>query len=123
MKKYFVYILSCSDNSFYTGITNDLERRFGEHQTGIDPKCYTYSRRPLKLVFNQDFADVREAISFEKQVKGWSRKKKIALIKNNWESLRELAKCKNETSHKNHRGGFDSAQPDKGSAQPDNDSA
>ncbi len=58
MNVYYVYILSCADGSFYTGITNDLERRVGEHAFGINPNCYTFERRPLKLVYSADFADV-----------------------------------------------------------------
>jgi putative endonuclease len=115
MKTYFVYILRCSDNTFYTGMTNSLSRRLAEHHKGLDPLCYTSKRRPLELVFIQDFSDVKEAISFEKQVKGWSRKKKLAIINDNWIKLKELSECKNKTSHKNFKEGFDSAQPDKDS--------
>ncbi|WP_306468576.1 GIY-YIG nuclease family protein [Aestuariibaculum lutulentum] len=50
MKTYFVYILKCSDNSFYTGITNSMERRLHEHQVGKDIEVYTYTRRPVTLV-------------------------------------------------------------------------
>jgi len=92
MKQYFVYILLCSDSSYYTGITNNIERRFSEHDLGEDPKCYTYKRRPLKLVFQESFTDVNQAIAFEKQVKGWRREKKEALINENWDLLPSLAK-------------------------------
>ena len=91
MKQYFVYILLCSDNSYYTGVTNDLDRRLAEHQSGIDHKAYTYSRKPLKLVFHERFNDVNQAIAFEKQVKGWKRSKKEAIINSNWELLPELS--------------------------------
>ncbi|RYD96050.1 MAG: GIY-YIG nuclease family protein [Sphingobacteriales bacterium] len=94
MKYYYVYIILCADDSYYTGITNNLERRISEHDSGIDPYCYTYKRRPLKLVFQQQFTEVTQAISFEKQVKGWSRKKKEAIINNEWHKLPELAKNK-----------------------------
>lgn len=76
MKAYYVYILKCSDNSYYTGVTNDYERRLYEHNAGIDRKSYTFRRRPLQLVYVTEFRDVEEAIAFEKKVKGWSRKKK-----------------------------------------------
>lgn len=109
MKQYFVYILKCSDNSYYTGVTNDLERRLIEHQDGINKEAYTHNRRPVSLVFYTDFNDINQAIAFEKQVKGWNRKKKEALINDEWEKLPELAKCKNETSHTR----FDSALRDK----------
>ena len=91
MKQYFVYILLCNDGSYYTGITNDLERRLYEHEIGSDVKSYTFKRRPLKLVFHEMFADVNQAIAFEKQVKGWNRTKKEAIINGNWEKLPELS--------------------------------
>jgi len=92
MKQYFVYILLCSDDSYYTGITNDIERRFVEHQSGVNNGCYTYKRRPLKLVFHEVFNDVSQAIAFEKQVKGWRRAKKEAIINGDWHLLPELAR-------------------------------
>ena len=103
MKNMFVYILLCSDKSYYTGVTNNIEKRFAEHCEGADTKAYTYRRRPLKLVFCEQFIDPKEAIDFEKQVKGWSRKKKEAVIADNWNRLKELAICKNETSHLNYK--------------------
>jgi putative endonuclease len=92
MKTYYVYILKCSDGSYYTGVTNDIDRRYAEHTMGVNPKCYTYKRRPLDLVFVYDFNDINQAIAFEKQVKGWSRKKKEAIINNRWEDLPSLSK-------------------------------
>ena len=94
MKHYHVYILLCSDNSYYTGITNDIERRLIEHQSGENTNCYTYKRRPVKLVLNEAFGDVNQAIAFEKQVKGWRRAKKEAIINGIWDLLPELAKSK-----------------------------
>ena len=102
MKLYSVYILKCSDGSYYTGITNDIDRRMYEHENGINITCYTYKRRPLSLLFIENFIDVNHAIEFEKQVKGWSRKKKEAIIADNWEKLKELSVCKNLTSHNNY---------------------
>jgi putative endonuclease len=92
MKQYFVYILLCRDGSYYTGVTNNIERRLYEHDSGHDPKAYTFSRRPLKLVFCESFNDVNQAIAFEKQVKGWNRKKKEAIINGKWDLLPELSK-------------------------------
>jgi putative endonuclease len=92
MKQYFVYILLCSDNSYYTGVTNNLERRLYEHESGHDPKSYTFKRRPLKLVFQEIFNDINQAIAFEKQVKGWKRSKKEAIINGDWHLLPELSK-------------------------------
>ena len=98
MKIYYVYMLLCADGSFYVGITNNLELRFGQHQFGFDPSCYTFKRRPLKLVHSSDFRNVDDAIAWEKQLKGWSRAKKSGLIENDWKRVHELAECKNETA-------------------------
>jgi len=100
MKTLYVYILECSDNSFYVGVTNNVGRRFIEHQSGVHETSYTFSRRPLKLVYCKEFLGPINAIKYEKQLKGWSRAKKMALINNDFKSLHELAECKNETSHK-----------------------
>lgn len=75
MKIYFDYILKCCDGSFYTGVANNLVARLAKHTEGLDPFCYTMKRRPLELVFVQEFQEVKQAIAFEKQVKGWGRKK------------------------------------------------
>ena len=100
MNNYYVYILKCSDCSIYTGITNNLEKRYGEHKYGLDKECYTFSRRPVKLVFNQEFNDVIQAIYFEKKIKGWTRAKKEALIKDDFDMLQILAECRNATHSK-----------------------
>ena len=92
MYNYCVYILECSDGSYYTGVTNDVDRRFGEHQSGFDTSSYTYSRRPVKLVYAQFFDSPSAAIEFEKRVKGWSRAKKEALINEEFHRLPELSK-------------------------------
>jgi putative endonuclease len=91
MKNYFVYILECSDNSYYTGVTNNVEKRFYEHQSGLIENCYTHGRRPVKLVCVENFLDIREAITREKQIKGWKRVKKEALIERSYESLPRLS--------------------------------
>jgi putative endonuclease len=96
-----VYIIKCSDNSYYTGVTNNLERRLSEHNEGIDKTCYTFKRRPLELKFYNAFQTPTQAISFEKKIKKWSRIKKEALINEEWDKLKEYSKCKNETSSKN----------------------
>ncbi|MDY0987471.1 GIY-YIG nuclease family protein [Flavobacterium sp. CFBP9031] len=101
MKRYYVYILKCSDGSYYTGMTNDINRRLNEHNYGLNQESYTFHKRPLELVFCTDFNDVIQAIAFEKQVKGWSRKKKEAIIKDKWEDLKKLSQCLNKTTHKN----------------------
>ena len=65
MKLYYVYIVKCSDNSYYTGVTNDLESRINEHNDGLNPESYTYKRRPVELVFHYEFNDINQAIDFE----------------------------------------------------------
>jgi putative endonuclease len=103
---YIVYIVECKDWSYYIGITNDLERRLWEHNTGYDENCYSYSRRPVELKYFEIFTDANQAIAREKQLKGWSRKKKQALITQNFDKLKDLAKSKPDTEHKNdsHKG-------------------
>lgn len=119
---YFVYIVKCSDNSYYTGVTNNVERRVYEHNTSHDVSTYTHDKRPVTLVFHESFKDVNQAIAFEKQVKGWTRKKKEALIDNNWDKIKKLATCINESSHENYKQvyatPFDSAQGDKQDNSP-----
>lgn len=90
--QYFVYILKCSDNSYYTGITNNMERRLIEHQSGENKIAYTYNRRPIELVFKAEFSNVEVAIEKEKQIKKWAKKKKEALINGDFELLPELSK-------------------------------
>ncbi|MCW3070576.1 MAG: hypothetical protein JWO44_466 [Bacteroidetes bacterium] len=91
MKTMYVYILKCSDGSYYTGVTNDLEKRFLIHEEGINRNCYTFLRRPLKIVYYKIFNNPIDAIAFEKQVKGWSRRKKEALINEQYELLPQLS--------------------------------
>lgn len=89
---YYVYMLRCCDGSYYVGITNNVERRFAEHQDGVDPNAYTHDRRPLELVYVASFTDMRDAIRWEKEIKGWRREKKEALIKRNWELLSSISR-------------------------------
>lgn len=96
MSYYYVYILKCADNSYYVGVTNNLEKRIWEHDQGII-KGYTYGKRSVTLVYYQEFRNINEAITFEKQLKGWRRAKKEALIENNISRLKELAR--NYKSH------------------------
>lgn len=91
---YFVYIIECADGLYYTGVTNNLERRISEHNEGLDPKSFTYKRRPVVLKYAQLFNDVNQAISWEKQLKGWNRKKKEALFKEDWEAIIRLSKIR-----------------------------
>ena len=96
-KIYFVYILKCSDESYYTGITSNLNKRILEHQSGKYSDSYTSSRLPVELVFYADFTNVGMAIEFEKKIKKWSRAKKEALINDEFDKLPNLAKKKFES--------------------------
>jgi putative endonuclease len=84
-------------------MTNDLERRIHEHTAGSYPGSYTYSKRPVQLVFYEEFDNPEGAFEYEKKIKRWSRKKKQALIDGNWDQLKELSACKNKTSHRYYR--------------------
>jgi putative endonuclease len=88
---FFTYIVECSDGSFYTGWTDDVEARVSDHNEGVYPRAYTKSRRPVKLVFSYRFPDAESAKQFERQIKGWRREKKIALINGEWNKLPELS--------------------------------
>lgn len=88
---FWVYILKCADDSYYTGHTDNLEKRMFEHVNGTFPGCYTYKRRPVELVFSQDFNSRYEALASEQQIKGWSRKKKEAMMRDDWAEVSRLA--------------------------------
>lgn len=92
MKKYFVYILLCADKSYYVGVTNDIVNREQEHNIGFDKNSYTYDRRPVNLVWYQEFLDRDLASAKEKQLQGWSRVQKEALISEAESELPELAR-------------------------------
>ncbi len=88
---FWVYILRCVDGSYYTGHTDDLEKRVGEHTAGAERSAYTFARRPVELVF-ADYFDTRdEALVAEVRIKGWSRKKKEALMREDWDEVSRLA--------------------------------
>jgi putative endonuclease len=90
----FVYMLRCADGSYYVGSTRkSLAERLAEHNAGI-PRSYTVSRRPVILVWSQEFENVTDAITVERQIKGWNRAKKEALIRNDFDAVRRLASRK-----------------------------
>ena len=90
---YIVYILQCSDGSYYTGSAADLSRRLWEHETGASRVSYTYARRPVKLVWtSEEVKRYSDALRFERQIKGWSRAKKEALIRGSYEEVHEVVK-------------------------------
>jgi putative endonuclease len=69
VKYLYVYILKCKDGTYYTGVTNDVEKRLLQHNEGIDEEAYTYTRRPVELVFNELFTDYILAIEWETRIK------------------------------------------------------
>lgn len=99
MHLYFTYMLLCSDGTYYVGVTNKMVQRFAEHCEGADPRSYAARRRPLKLVYVENFQWIQDAIACEKQLKGWSVPKKEALIMNDDAALNELSKCHNTSRH------------------------
>ncbi|WP_299895244.1 GIY-YIG nuclease family protein [uncultured Aquimarina sp.] len=94
MKLSYVYILKCNDDSYYTGVTSNLDQRLFHHHSGYYKGCFTHDRRPLELVYSCEFTDIQLAIDGEKQIKKWSRAKKTALINGDYEQLPNLAKKK-----------------------------
>ena len=93
MNDFYVYILKCSDGSYYTGHTDNIEQRISAHRLN-QFKCYTSNRLPIEVVFIQIFATRDEAFNVERQIKKWTRQKKDALIAGNWNELSLLAKKK-----------------------------
>ena len=87
----FVYILRCSDGSYYVGSTRDLDRRLAEHASG-NGAAYTRHRRPVTLVFSEEFDRIDEAYAMEKRIQGWSRAKREALITGRLELLPQLGR-------------------------------
>src|SRR5215472_6912422 len=89
----YVYMLRCADGSYYIGSAtgNDLTRRIQEHETGAY-RGYTFRRRPVQLVWSEHFDRITDAIAVERQIKGWTRLKKEALIRGDGDQIKRLAK-------------------------------
>src|SRR6266851_4282037 len=87
---FYLYILKCNDGSFYIGHTDNIEKRMSEHNLGLIDKCYTKNRRPVELIFLQIFDTRDDAFCAERKIKGWSRKKKEAFIKGDWQEIKRL---------------------------------
>ena len=100
---FYTYLLRCSDGSYYVGHTDNLARRIAQHEQGAIAG-YTHDRRPVTLVWQQDFTSREEALAAEQQIKGWSRAKKEALMAGDWDTLSALARKSSDT-------GFRQAQP------------
>ncbi len=98
--KGYMYILECSDGSYYTGSTKDLEKRLWEHDNFLGAN-YTRKKHPSRLVYLEEYSRIDEAFYREKQVQGWSHAKKKALIDGDSNILHMSAECKNETHSRN----------------------
>ena len=92
---FYVYIVRCRDASYYVGHTDDLEKRIADHNSG-QLSAYTRKRRPVRLVWLDEFQTREEALAHERQLQGWSRAKKEALIAGNWDRLRLLSRSSSE---------------------------
>ncbi len=88
---FWVYILQCNDGAYYTGHTDNLELRMGQHVEGKSA-AYTATRLPVTLVFSEQFVSRAEALEMELRIKGWSRKKKEAMMRGDWNEVSRLAK-------------------------------
>ena len=91
-KKIYLYIVKCNDGTCYTGVTNNLNKRMTQHNLGINENAYTYSRRPVVLVWSEIFTDFNLAFDWETRIKKWSAKKKDALINGDFDLLKPLSK-------------------------------
>ncbi|MCK5441395.1 MAG: GIY-YIG nuclease family protein [Maribacter sp.] len=94
-------MVKCSDDYIYMGLTNNLERRIKEHNFGLNDNSYTSKRRPVNLIFHQEFMQFVQAEYFEKKLKKWSKKKKLALANGDFDLLPILAECRNKSHSKN----------------------
>jgi predicted GIY-YIG superfamily endonuclease len=93
---FWVYILRCADNSYYTGHTDNLEERIAKHQAG-EIEGYTSIRLPIKLLFSEEFSTREGALAYGRQIKGWGRGKKEALMRGDWAEVSRLA-CRGHPS-------------------------
>jgi putative endonuclease len=93
----WVYILKCADGMYYVGSHrgDDPSARAAEHNSGVDPKAFTYKRRPVVLVWSEHFDQIVDAIAAERRLKGWSRAKKEAVIRGDWDALPGLSRSRN----------------------------
>jgi predicted GIY-YIG superfamily endonuclease len=100
--KGWMYILLCADGSYYTGSSNSLELRLQQHMAGLGAN-YTKKRLPVKLLYFEEFPRIDTAFKREKQIQGWTRKKKEALINGEIDQLYILAACVNSTHYMNYK--------------------
>jgi len=95
----WVYILECNDSSYYVGCSTNLAQRMEQHEQGTF-SGYTARRRPVVLKWSGETNDIKSAIAAERQIKGWSRAKKEALIRGDWDALHELSLSKEVRARK-----------------------
>ena len=100
---YAIYILKCSDGIFYTGLTKELEARVHDHKIGAHPESYTFSRRPVELVWSIVTESYQEAFRWEHRIKGWSRAKKQALIRGDIEGIHKIVESERKQKEQNKR--------------------
>ena len=100
---YAIYILKCSDGTYYTGLTKELEARIQDHQAGARSDAYTFNRRPVELVWSIVTESYQEAFQWEHRIKGWSRRKKEALIRGDIDGIHEIVKSERQTREKNRK--------------------
>jgi putative endonuclease len=100
---YAVYILQCSDGTYYTGLTKDLDERVREHEIGVHPESYTFSRRPVKLEWSIVTESYQDAFQWEHRIKGWSRAKKKALIRGDIDGIHEIVKSERKQKEQNKK--------------------
>ncbi len=93
---FYVYMLRCADGSIYTGHTDNLEARLAAHRMRVF-SGYTASRLPVSLIFQEQFATRDEAFARERQIKGWSRRKKLALVSGDWAAMQRLSAARGST--------------------------
>jgi predicted GIY-YIG superfamily endonuclease len=94
---FWTYMLHCAGSTFYVGHTDNLDRRIAQHEGGQLPG-FTRDRLPVKLVWSEYFEQRIDALEMERRIKGWSRAKKLALIRSDWDEIKRLAKSKNGPS-------------------------
>ena len=119
MKPFYLYMLRCKDGSYYIGHTDELEKRIAEHEAGTH-RGYTYERRPVTLVFVTEFETRDEALQREMQMKNWSRAKKEALARGEWDLLKQLSRGpdrKDPSTTPGLRPGY--ARGERGRAEPE----
>jgi putative endonuclease len=90
-----VYLVRCADGAYYCGsCRKPVEERVGEHNAAVHSNAFTASRRPVDLVWSEHFQSITDAIACERRIKGWSRAKKEALIRGDWDTVRQLARSR-----------------------------